>query len=261
MMTPQETEALGSFLAQLTQVQGITKDPQAASMIAAAFSQQPDAGYLLVQRAMLLDQALATSRAQINDLQNQLQAEREQTRAGSGGGFLDPASSWGRSAGDPQRASGLVGRRDMAPAAGAGMAPRMDQRFEPAQQYAQPMASAPRGGLFGGGGGGGGFLGTMAATAAGVAGGAFLFQGIENMMGHHGAGSGLLGDHAAGSGTTNNFYGADSASAATDNPARLESGVDNSGVDNSSVESDLDNGIDDLAGGDDFSSQDDTSSI
>jgi hypothetical protein len=31
----------------------------------------------------------------------------------------------------------------------------------------------------------GGFLGQAAATAAGVAGGAFLFQGLENLLGHH----------------------------------------------------------------------------
>ena len=31
-----------------------------------------------------------------------------------------------------------------------------------------------------------GFLGQAAATAAGVAGGAFLFQGLENLFGSHG---------------------------------------------------------------------------
>jgi hypothetical protein len=49
------------------------------------------------------------------------------------------------------------------------------------------------GGMFGsrpGGflGGGGGMLGSIAATAAGVAAGSFLFQGIENMFGHHNQG-------------------------------------------------------------------------
>jgi hypothetical protein len=35
----------------------------------------------------------------------------------------------------------------------------------------------------------GSFLGQAATTAAGVAAGAFLFQGIESLMGHHGYGS------------------------------------------------------------------------
>lgn len=38
----------------------------------------------------------------------------------------------------------------------------------------------------------GSFLGTAAATAAGVAGGAFLFQGIESLLGHHGSGGGFF---------------------------------------------------------------------
>lgn len=262
MMTPQETEALRGFLAQLTQVQGISKDPQAAAMIAAAFTQQPDAGYLLVQRAMLLDQALASARAQIEQLQNQLQAEREQSRAGSsgGGGFLDPASSWGRSGADLTRGAGssaLAGRLD------PRSDPRPGQRYEPAAAYPQAPTPAPapvqRGGLFGGGGSG--FLGNMAATAAGVAGGAFLFQGLSGLMGGH-HGSGFLGDHGTGT-TVNNFYDS-SPEASAGEPARLAADADggsDSGVDNSALSDGLDNGIDDLAGNDDFGAQDDTSSI
>ncbi|MBC7413369.1 MAG: DUF2076 family protein [Herminiimonas sp.] len=256
-MTPQETEALRGFLAQLTQVQAVSKDPQAASMIAAAFSQQPDAGYLLVQRAMLLDQALAAARAQIAGLQQQLDAEQRQARASTaGGGFLDPASAWGRSAGDPGGAMGMAAaswrpQGDAIP----GTAPRTDQRFEPAPQYVPPAAAPARPGLFGGGGG---FLGNMAATAAGVAGGAFLFQGIENLMGHRSGGAGFLGDHAAASpasgSTVNNFYGAEPDGGASRDAARLDSGT------NSSLEAGLDNGIEDLAGGDDTGSQDDMSS-
>ena len=275
MMTPQESEALRGFLGQLTQVQGITKDAQAAAMIATAFSQQPDAGYLLVQRAMLLDQALVTARSQIDQLQNQLQAERDQSRtgsagsasSGSGGGFLDPASSWGRGGNDLSRASGssgLAGRRD-----GPGQAPqpgqRTDQRYDTAAPYASaqaPMqAPAQRPGLFGGGGGGSGFLGSMAATAAGVAGGAFLFQGLSGLMGNHG--SGLMGDHGAAkpaeNTTVNNFYDSapdTAADTAADAPARLSSNADNG-----SMSDGLDSGIDDLAGNDDFDSQDDSSSV
>lgn len=40
-------------------------------------------------------------------------------------------------------------------------------------------------------------LGNIAATAAGVAGGAFLFQGIENLMSHHRSGSGFLDQPAS----------------------------------------------------------------
>jgi hypothetical protein len=67
--------------------------------------------------------------------------------------------------------------------------------------------SAPPGGGFSS------FLGQAAATAAGVAGGEFLFQGIENMFGHHGGGFGgggyaneaLPTEYV----TINNYYGPD----------------------------------------------------
>ncbi|MGO4610594.1 DUF2076 family protein, partial [Variovorax sp. 2RAF20] len=72
-MTPQDTQALDNFLTQLTQARLQAKDPQAAAMIADAVARQPDAAYLLVQRAMLLDHALADARAQIAGLQQQVQ--------------------------------------------------------------------------------------------------------------------------------------------------------------------------------------------
>ena len=256
MMTPQETQALQEFLSQLTQVQGITKDPQASSMIAAAFARQPDAGYLLVQRTMLQDQALATARAQINQLQAQLQAERE-ARGGSagGGGFLDPASAWGNSA----SAGGFgAGGSRMAPAPAPT---RYQQPQAMAPQYADPQAGqyAPpqRPGFFGGGGGSS-FLGNMAATAAGVAGGAFLFQGIESLMGHHGGANGFMGQNGGlpvENTTVNNFYGSENEGS----QERLLSDDSGAGSDNFLGSDDI--AGNDISGSDDFGSSDDMSSI
>jgi hypothetical protein len=47
------------------------------------------------------------------------------------------------------------------------------------------------------GGGGGGLLGSIAATAAGVAAGSFLFHGLDNLFHDHGGGGGqhLLADN------------------------------------------------------------------
>lgn len=168
-MTPQESQLLREFLDQLMQVRGVVKDPQADEMINRALARQPDAGYLLVQKALLQEQALNAAKAQIAALQSQL----DDARASSAGGasFLDSASNWGNSAGHTGR-----GVQRAAP------------QFIPqaAAQYGippQPAAMPSRPGFFGGGAGS--FLGNMAATAAGVAGGAFLFQGIENLLGHH----------------------------------------------------------------------------
>jgi hypothetical protein len=276
MMTPQESQALQEFLAQLTQVQGITKDAQASSMIATAFARQPDAGYLLVQRAMLQDQALNAARAQINQLQAQLQAEREARMSagsgGSGGSFLDPATAWGNSATDIGRSSpgglggpGGPGGRMAPPPAATRYQPQASAPMQP--QYADPQAGQyappPRPGLFGGGGGSS-FLGSMAATAAGVAGGAFLFQGIESLMGHHGGGaSGLMGQNGQApieNTTVNNYYGSDNDTGANNDVAQ-DGGQQRLLGDASDTGGNDLFGNNDFAGNDDLGSADDISSI
>ena len=87
-------------------------------------------------------------------------------------------------------------------------------------------------------GAGGGFLKGALGTAAGVAGGALLFQGIENMLGHNagpfggggfGGGGGFLGGGYGGGGsevienreTVNNYYGDNGGvpAGAADSPA------------------------------------------
>lgn len=193
-MSPQETQVLQDFLNQLTQARGIAKDPQADALIASAVAQQPDAAYLLVQRALLMDQALNAAKAQVATLQSQLQAAQPVSR-----GFLDSANAWGNS---PVAAPRPVA----APMMASAPAP-----YQPPTQAPAPTA-AP--GFFGGGVGN--VLGTVAATAAGVAGGAFLFQGIEHMMGHN-SGTGFLGQQPgmaapAGNTTINNYYGDDTSS-------------------------------------------------
>jgi len=200
IMSPQETQALQEFLSQLTQVRGISKDPQADAMIATAVARQPDAAYLLVQRALLMDQALATSKAQIASLQNQVQALQSGSSAGRS--FLD-SNAWGN-------APAASVRSDPASAYTPAYTP--PPAPAPAQIAPQYQATpAPSPGFFGGGMGS--MLGTVAATAAGVAGGAFLYQGIEHLM-NSGTGSGLAHQNGLSSPvenientTVNNYYG------------------------------------------------------
>ena len=93
-MNPQETQVLDNFLTQLVQARVGAKDPQADAMIATAIAKQPDAAYLLVQRALLMDQALASAKAQISSLQSELQAARS---SNTGSSFLDSTNTWGNS--------------------------------------------------------------------------------------------------------------------------------------------------------------------
>ncbi len=206
-MTPQESQALEAFLTQLVQAGAAAKDPQAAAMIQNAVARQPDAAYLLVQRAMLLDHALAAANARIAALESQQAAQ------GNGNSrFLDP-NAWGS---HPASSTAAPQYPQQAPSAppypqqsAPQYAPQAPVQVPPAQP-AQPAQAARQGGFLSGGFGGA--LGSIATTAAGVAGGALLFQGIENLF-HRQSGSGFLGQPAIGmpneTTVVNNYYNDD----------------------------------------------------
>jgi hypothetical protein len=234
-MSPQENQLLQDFLNQLVQVRGVARDPEADAMIRQAVSSQPDAAYLLVQRALLQEQALNNAKAQIAALQQQVSSSQ---RAGGNAApsFLNDASAWGNNARSaPLNAYGNP--LPSSPAQAAGPA---------AQQAAQqpagiPQAVAARPSPFGGGS----FLGTMAATAAGVAGGAFLFQGIGNLMGHHNN-PGMDGSHGmADMSQRDNNLG-------RNNDLASSAGVNDIGPEDGRVESADDKLLSDSGGGDDF---------
>jgi hypothetical protein len=194
-MNPQERVLLEKFLDQLVQVHGVDKDLEADAMIKRAVAQQPDAAYLLVQKSLLLGQALNQAKARIADL--------ERASDASGRSFLDSgASNWSSGAPRASTASVAPGR----PPAGPSGQP--SQSFEPQSSgpsYAAPAGSPvpPSAGIVPS------FLGQAAATAAGVAGGAFLFEGLEGLFGHHGSsvpGWGAAPTFPAEDVTINNYY-------------------------------------------------------
>ncbi|MCX7276658.1 MAG: DUF2076 family protein [Burkholderiales bacterium] len=162
-MNFQEREQLTQFLQQLALAKGGPKDPEAHALIESTVACQPDATYLLVQRSLLQDQALQAAQAQIASLQAELQ--RSKAPASASGSFLD-SMAWGRNP-----ASSVYAQSPVAPPAST-----LPPAYSPAPA---PLAAAPS--RFQAPS----FLTSMATTAAGVAAGAFLFQGIENLMGHH----------------------------------------------------------------------------
>lgn len=243
-MSPQETQALQDFLQQLTQVRGISKDAQADAMIQAAVAQQPDAAYLLVQRALLMEQALNATKAQVAALQSQVQSL--QAGAAGGGrepGFLD-GNAWGHA---PAAARAQAAAPAYVPAAAPAYAAPVPAA--PAYQAAPAQSS----GFFGGGMGS--MLGTVAATAAGVAGGAFLYQGIEHLFNGN-SGSGFAHQNGLSAPvenientTVNNYYGSDG-----DRQSDVASNDYGNDVGSSSDLADLSNvDLDDSGGYDDLS--------
>ncbi|HEY3951640.1 DUF2076 domain-containing protein [Phenylobacterium sp.] len=65
-MTPDERSILQSFLADLARTPNVTKDAEADGMIQQTVRANPDAVYLLVQHAILADQALHAAQAQLS---------------------------------------------------------------------------------------------------------------------------------------------------------------------------------------------------
>jgi hypothetical protein len=64
-VTPDERSILQSFLADIARTPNVSKDPEADAMIADAVRTNPNAVYLLVQHAILSDQALHATQAQL----------------------------------------------------------------------------------------------------------------------------------------------------------------------------------------------------
>jgi hypothetical protein len=69
-MTPDERNILQTFLADLANTPAPARDPEADAMIQQAMQRNPGAAYLLVQHAILADQALHAAQAQLAQQQS-----------------------------------------------------------------------------------------------------------------------------------------------------------------------------------------------
>lgn len=170
-MTPEERQLVTGLFERLRQSDHGDQDPEARELIEAALTAHPRAPYLMTQLLLVQDRALSTAQSQIRGLQQDLATARSAARPSPGDrSFLGSApvrGPWG----------------DAVPAS----AP-------PSSSY-QPAAPAPSTGSS--------FLRGAMQTAAGVAGGALLFEGINSLfhLGSGGWGHGLmpgsfLGDNA-----------------------------------------------------------------
>jgi uncharacterized protein len=177
-VTPQEDQLLNALIDRLNQTSLQEKDPDAEALLNQRLAGNPDALYMLAQTVLVQNIALDQARAQINQLQEQMQQQRPQP--------AHTTSFLGR----------LLGERDeqpappqqqQAPAAGYQQVP--PQYIAQPPQYGnpqfQPMPYAPAGQPS--------FLRGAFQTAAGVAAGALAFETIESMFhgfGHGGSGWG-----------------------------------------------------------------------
>ena len=151
-MQSEERELITGLFGRLQPFESQPRDGEAEALIKDLAVRQPAAPYLLVQTVLVQEQALKAAQERIAELEARVGA------APAASGFLGSApkiSPWG------------------APAAPAGPRPSVPPTRSPLQATVAPQQ----------GGGGGSFLRSAMATAAGVAGGALLFEGIRNLMG------------------------------------------------------------------------------
>jgi hypothetical protein len=201
-MTPQERQMVADLFDRLASLEGERRDPDAERVISEGLGRAPNAVYALVQSVLVQDEALKRANTRIEELEHAAGGATAQ----GGGGFLDsmrnvltgrgsvpsvrPGGQGPSGQGSSgQGSSGAWGPRPDAPPPGyppQGYAP---QPGYPPQGYPQAPVG---GGMMGGHGGS--FLGTAAATVAGVVGGAMLLNGIRSAFGaggHQAFGGGL----------------------------------------------------------------------
>jgi hypothetical protein len=178
-MQNQERELITGLFGRLQPFESQARDAEAEALIKDLAARQPAAPYLLVQTVLVQEQALKAAQERI--------AELEAKAGGAAAGdtsFLGSAPKlgpWGSTA-------GAAGASSAAAAAPQAPAPRpsVPSTRSPLQAAVSQQPA------------GGGFLRTALATAAGVAGGALLFEGIRNLMGSNpGPFSEQLGQQAA----------------------------------------------------------------
>ena len=154
------------------------RDAQAQARIEEHLRQQPAAPYYMAQAILVQEAAIK----RLDEQNKQLEAELKQVRAqleasrpsGSGGGFLSSIFGAGARSPEPQRpvapaSSSSGGWREPSPQAYSP--PQPQQGFGAAPAPARSGASS--------------FLGGAMQTAAGVAGGVLLAQGISSLFNHN----------------------------------------------------------------------------
>jgi hypothetical protein len=190
-VTPQEEQLLNSLVERVNQTQLQEKDPDAEALLKQGLGTNPDALYVLAQTVLVQNIALDQAKAQVGQLQQQVQQARQQPAHATS--FL----------------GNLLGHHDPAPPPAAAAQPAYvpppppPPGYDP--QYQQPQyipAGQPS------------FLRGAMQTAAGVAAGALAFEGVEAVLhglggfGHPGYGFGGPGIGMGGFGMGSGMMGA-----------------------------------------------------
>jgi uncharacterized protein len=190
-MTPQERQMVADLFERLASLEGNQRDPDAERGIREGLARAPNALYALVQTVLLQEEALKRANTRIEELEHAVNPGPAQTQSG---GFLDsmrsvfagqsrgsvPSVRTGGQGSSGQGSSGAWGTSPPPPPPPHGYQPQPGYPPPPGYMQGSPMGAPMMGG-------GGSFLGTAAATAAGVIGGSMLLNGIRNAFGAGGS--------------------------------------------------------------------------
>ena len=211
-MTSEEHDLITGLFNRLRSADVQQHDADADNLIRQTVAGQPGAPYQLVQTLLVQEHALMNAQARIKALQQQVAASSQAQPAHSGG-FLSSLFGGGSSAPAPASSPANIPPQSLPAAANP-----------PYPSTVNMPASASSG-----------FLRGALTTAAGVAGGEMLFQGIEDLLGHR---SGAFGGGLGGGGfmdtgfggrpevveNVNNYYGDSGSQGAGTDPGLQDAG-------------------------------------
>jgi hypothetical protein len=173
-MTPEERKLVEDLFERLRTLENAPRDADAVDAINRGLDLAPNALYPLVQSVLVQDEALKRADARIRELEKELGIEPPQ--GGGQGGFLDNMRD--TLLGKNERRGSVPPVRQnpnaWGPAYNQG-APMQSESYGRPPYGQQPVPPQDTGGSS--------FLGTAAATVAGVVGGALLMNSFKNMFG------------------------------------------------------------------------------
>ena len=217
MMSPEERTLISNLFERINQAASAPREPEAEALIADAVKRAPHAPYVMAQAVIVQEEGLKAASKRIEELEAKLRELESRAQPAQSTSFLGGVAAnlfgGGRSASGIPSVSAQSQPQPQAQAApqpgsvwnrGPATASPAPMPQQPAY-VPQPMA-APAGGF---GGGGSSFLGSALATAAGVAGGALLYDGLKSAFGSHGSsmlGGGFTPTSTTTTNVTENFY-------------------------------------------------------
>lgn len=184
-MTPEERRLVTDLFGRLQTLESAPRDDAAVELINQGLDRAPNSPYSLVQTVLVQDEALKRADARIRELEARLGIGPSQNS--EAGSFLDGMRENLRGKRESQGSvpSVRANRADTAGSSLQAVGPGGENKWGPAYNSAgdAPMHGQQPSGQPQQQSGGGSFLGTAAATVAGVVGGALLMKSFSGMFG------------------------------------------------------------------------------